>query len=207
MERRSEPGWRSRCRVAATVVVVVACLVAGAGRASVANAGKEGNHCISPAGVDLNEFYGVSEQIVAPFCAQVGSGEQWTVAGRWLMNDTFKFVPKGFVPAGATPLEDFIAKFVGVRYVVDPGTNHEQTAVFPNGGNLFTGTQEGFVVVNTLTLGTLDPLPDGGHVVELYWSFTAMHCDGLGKVLADNCLPAGETLFTKVAFEVTPGHN
>jgi hypothetical protein len=59
-----------------------------------------------------------------------------------------------------------------------------------------------------VTLGTLKPLSVGDHVVESYLSFSAMHCDGFGDVVADNCLPAGETLFLPtVSFTVTPGHN
>src|SRR5215204_2035690 len=67
------------------------------------------NHCIVPNGLDLNVLYGISKQIVTPFCNQVDSGEQWTAAGpAWFMNTSFEAVPDGFVSAGATPLEDFL---------------------------------------------------------------------------------------------------
>jgi hypothetical protein len=48
----------------------------------------------------------------------------------WFMNRGFEAVSEGFVPAGATPLEDFVAKFTGVRYVVDPGSKRERTYAF-----------------------------------------------------------------------------
>jgi hypothetical protein len=191
-----------------TLAVVVVWLIVGAGGASVVRAEPEGNHCILPSGVDLNEFYGVSAQIVNIICGgEAGAGEQWTVSIPWLMNDTFKHVPKGFVPAGDTPLEDLLAKFVGVTYVVDPGTAQEQTHAFPNDGGLWTGILEGLPAVNTITLGTLAPLAVGAHVVEAYWVFSALHCDGLAAVLDENCLPAGETLFRRIVVQVTPGHH
>jgi hypothetical protein len=165
------------------------------------------NHCITPTLIDLNERYGVSETIVAPFCAEVGSGRRWTVSNAWFMNPTFEFVPEGFLPEGATPIEDFIAKFIGVKYVVDPGTTKEKTYVFPNDDNLGIASADGFDIANSVTLGALKPLNVGDHVVDSYWLFSAMHCDGLSDVVEESCLPAGETLLSTVPFKVTPGHN
>src|SRR5262249_5405748 len=136
----------------------VACLVVGTGRGSVANAGNKENHCISPRGLDQNEFFGISAQIVIDYCPKVGAGEQWIPAQLWFMNGTFEQVPEGLMPDGDTPLEDFIAKFSAVKYVIDPGTKQEKTVAFPNDGNLFTGTLFGDVVVSPITFGTLKPL-------------------------------------------------
>jgi hypothetical protein len=198
-------GW-FRGRVVTVTVIAAACvLVTGAGGAAAADK-KEGNHCIAPQGVDLNEFFGVSEQIVSSFCREVGSGEHWTMSLSWSMNHTFEAVPAGFVPVGATPLEDFLAKFSGVKYVIDPGTEHSRTTVFRNVGDLFIGTFEGLPRVSPITLGTLNPLPVGEHTVVVYWEFSAMHCDGKGVVLDENCIPAGESTRNAVTFEVTPGH-
>jgi hypothetical protein len=33
---------------------------------------------------------------------------------------------------------------------------------------------------------------------------SALHCDGLGDSLVDNCLQQGETLYTSIEFTVTP---
>ncbi|MGH2617832.1 MAG: hypothetical protein ACRDJC_21595 [Thermomicrobiales bacterium] len=177
---------------------------------------KPGNHCINPGGVDLNELYGISAQIVAPpffqGCSEVGAGEQWVNTISWLMEHTFVAVPAGFVRAGDTPLEDFIAKFEGVRYVIDPDTKHEKSVVIPNSDTLFIGEDEFegaiVVLVSPGTLGTVHPLPVGEHEFDLYWKFSAMHCDGIAAVIGENCLSAGETQFIDgLPFTVVPGHN
>lgn len=172
-------------------------------------------HCFSPppANLDLNDFYDISEQIVAEFCPQLNSGQQWRVPSRWFVSSqpyTPETTPAGFVPAfeDATPVEDFLAKLAALKYVVDPGTPQEKSVVFPNDGTVFTLALPQFnaVQVGPITLGKLQPLSVGQHEVELYWVFSAMHCDGFGGVVADNCLPAGEVLYTRFTFEVTAGH-
>jgi len=166
-----------------------------------------GNHCIHPDGTDLNVLYGISKQIVTRFCNQVDSGEHWTTAGpAWFMSTSFEAVPVGFVPAGATPLEDFLAKFIAVKYVIDPGTRQEQTYVYPTGDKLWIGTIAGFPAVWPGTLSKLMPLSIGEHVVEVYWVFSAMHCDGTAAVITENCLGPGEILYAAARFEVTPGN-
>ena len=94
-------------------------------------------HCITPTAVDINERYGVSEAIVAPFCTTLNSGRHWTVSNSLVHESHLRRqCLNGFEPAGATPLEDFIAKFIGVKYVVDPGTSKEKTYVFGNDDDL-----------------------------------------------------------------------
>jgi hypothetical protein len=165
------------------------------------------NHCILPDGTDLNALYGISAQIVNPFCNQVDSGEHWTIAGpAWFMNTSFEVVPVGFVPAGATPLEDFLAKFVAIKHVIDPGTLQERTYIYPVSNDLWIGTIEGFPGVWPGTLSIARPLSVGDHVVEVYWIFSAMHCDGFGDVVEFFCLGPGEVEFIPPRpFEVTPG--
>lgn len=188
------------------------------GGASAEGKTKPGNHCVFPANnADLNEIYGVTAQIVTGFCPEVNSGERWVSPGApWSMNDSFAAVPDEFEPAqGATkPLEDFLAKFVQVRFVIDRGTRQEQTVVFPNDGNLFTGpgslfpgTPANWDVVSPIALGTLKPLPVGDHLVEVYWTLSDLHCDGLVANIDENCLPAGEFLYSRTRFTVVPGHN
>jgi hypothetical protein len=178
----------------------------------------QGNHCITPSGADLNAVFGIPAQIVAqnppepPFfqgCDKVGTGERWTVAQQtWIMPPAFVEVPSRWAPAGETPLADFLAKFTGVKYVIDRGTKRERTVVIPTNNDLFVvDADEGFVVVRATPLGTLRPLPVGPHKVEAYWMFSAMHCDGLGPDPALQCFAAGETLLSSVKFRVTPGHN
>jgi hypothetical protein len=197
-----------RVRRGIVLALVAACAVLSAGGVSAATSTKAENHCISFGGIDLNEFYGVSEQIVAPRCTQVGSGEQFRPSATWVMNDSFEVVPQEFVPAGATPLEDLIAKFVAVKYVVDPGTAQEKTYVFPNDGNLGIGISRGSVLADALTLATLKPLRVGQHRIDVYWVMSAMHCDGFTDFIPFSCLLAGENrLGRTLVFEVTPGHN
>ena len=128
---------RLRRGVSCALVVFATFLIFGAGAAS---PNTKGEHCVGGDGTDLNEFYGVSETIVATFCPRLRTGEHWTTTSRWFVAESYGQVPPGFVPApGATPLDDFRAKFVGVRYVIDSGTRQERTYVFPNSDKLWTG--------------------------------------------------------------------
>ena len=196
---------RPLCRVAAIVLVALVAAPATASATPVKD-----NHCVVPSGDDLNRLFSVSEQIItgtSPSCTEAGSGERWRPSVMpWFMNHTFAVVPPGYVPAGATPLEDFVAKFAGVRYVVDRDTIRERTYVLTNVGDLWRGTDFGFPLVNPLTLAALAPLPVGSHEVETYWRFSAMHCDGFGDDTGPggNCFPAGETQLPTMTFEVTP---
>lgn len=196
--------------VSCALVVFTAALTFGTGSA-ISNT--KGEHCIHPNGLDLNQFYGVSETIVAPYCAQLRAGEHWTVVAGWIMQTTFATVPSGFVPAAGatTPLDDFRAKFVSARVVVDPGTRQERTYVFPNSDQLWTGLFQGSLpFVNTITLGRFHPVSEGRHVLDLYWRFSAMHCDGFGEVVSSdisitNCLLPGETQYWHgLTFDVAP---
>jgi hypothetical protein len=194
-------------RIAAPLVAVAASLVvAASGVWAPAEAlPKWGNHCISPFG-DLNELYGISQQIVNRFCPEVDSGERWTAPGPpWLVNTSFEIVPEDFVPAGATPLEDFVAKFVALKYVIDPGTTQQRTLVYPTGPRLWTGIIEDFPAVSPAPLSRVRPLSVGEHTVETYWVMSAMHCDGFAAVIEENCLGPGEVFYLSVQFEVTPG--
>ena len=168
---------------------------------------RSGNHCISPRGQDLNEVYGVSEQIVTGFCAEVASGEKWRAGAPWFMAKTFDQVPDDFVPVGATPLDDFLAKFTHVRYVVDAGTRQERTVIHRTSSAMWTDTSGETDGVSPITLGVFSPLRVGPHTLDKYWVFSAMHCDGLVANVDENCLPAGETFYGHTDFEVIAGHN
>jgi hypothetical protein len=69
------------------------------------------------------------------------------------------------------------------------------------------GVGDGLPLVNTLTMGTLQPLSVGPHVVTTYWVFNAVHCDGFGDVMFENCIPAGETQVLTIPFEVKAGQS
>jgi hypothetical protein len=169
-------------------------------------AGRDDRCPVDPPIGDLNSFYGVSWHIVTPsgVCGAVAPGEFWTPSVLWTVNATFEETPPGFVPAGPTPLADFVAKFVAVKYVVDPGTRQARTYQFgkEKGAGLWTGQFFGSPAANTVTLGPLRPLPPGPHVVEVSFVLSAMHCDGLGTDPDLQCLPAGETLLGSIPFDV-----
>jgi len=68
----SEHRWWLRRGVVVALGVLVACLGPGASESSAGPTTVK--HCITPTAVDLNERYGVSEAIVAPFCTEVTPG-------------------------------------------------------------------------------------------------------------------------------------
>jgi hypothetical protein len=199
-------------RLLRNVAWSLAILAAGAALGpATAAANRKGDHCFNRAGVDINERLGMSETIVLPFCPQLRAGEHWTTSTRWFMDYGFTQVPAGFVPAGPTPVDDFRAKFVAVRYVVDAGTRQERSYVFPNSDRLWMGIIDippfgELPTVDTATLGVLHPLRTGPHTIDRYWRFSAQHCDGFGTspVAGENCFPAGETFYSRVEFEVVP---
>ena len=189
--------------------VIAATLMVGATWSSSVDAGQPerktgAEPCMSPTGVNLNERWGVSWRILAPFCTNALTGDHWSTTAIWSVSTSFDAVPDGFVPEGDTPLEDFLAKFVGVKYVVDPGTNKQRTYSFDNLDQMAVQVIDGLPSVNTVTMAALHPLSRGEHVIQTFWMFDAMHCDGIGAVVAENCFPAGETLHSQVTVAVRP---
>jgi hypothetical protein len=211
---REEPkGGVMDRRLARTGALVVALAIALSGDVAHADkggepgsngkGGKNVDHCISPSGTDINELWGVDDRVVMPFCQEALTGERLTVSSPWLMAATFEEAPEGFVPDGDTPLEDFINKFAGVRYVIDPGTDRERSYLLDNVSDLAVREFDGLPLVNSITMGSLHPLRAGEHSIEVYWIFDAQHCDGIDPS-EFNCLPAGETLYHAFSFEVLP---
>ena len=74
---------------------LAATLALGTIRAPVANAQPEAPHCIG--GTDLNELYGISDQIVAPFCPVANAGQRWIATSRWLVEREFEEILVGVV--------------------------------------------------------------------------------------------------------------
>ena len=188
-------GW-----VSATVLALA--LALGTTTPAVASHGRpEVEHCISPSGIDINAAWGVSNRIVAPFCPDALVGEKLSIPNLWLVNTTFEAVPPEFVPVGATPIDDFNAKFVGVRLELDRGTRLGRTfLVTPD--QLGRRTIQGFPAVDTVGAPPLRPPSPGPHTMRTVWLFNGLHCDGFGADAFDNCFPAGETVFDDFAFTV-----
>ena len=129
----------------------------------------------------------------------------------WFVGDAYYDAPPGYVPAAETPLADLVSKLTAVKVVVDGGTKHERTTVFTPAEVLRTDlTLDQFFqpgddvppLPMAITLPRMQPLKVGEHTVEVVWMLSAMHCDGLGASVADDCLPAGNASFGRQSFTV-----
>jgi hypothetical protein len=93
----------------------------------------EGNHCVSPEGVDANRLLGISEYLVVPFfCDAVPAGEFWVpfFTAAWNMNTSWEEVRADYTPSAPTPLGDFLSKVRSETFTVDPGTASERSYRF-----------------------------------------------------------------------------
>lgn len=198
-----DPGRRRRAmrRAIALPIAIMTALALQAGQAS---AGDSERHCMSPFGFDLNEFHATEVRIVTDFCTTVLAGEQWIPAVLWVTNNTHEVIPDGYEPSRPTPIEDFNAKVLGARYVVDAGTGQERVYTFRAGEILQSGLIfPGFDLPGSALLPVLRPLSVGPHTVDIFVTMSAVHWDGFGDDPAENRLPAGETHWKQIAFEVT----
>jgi hypothetical protein len=175
-------------------LVVAALTVALSVGASTAFAAERTEHCVAPNGIDINANLDISAAVVAPFCPEIKAGDRWVPAQFWTHAKTWEQMPDGFIPANATPLEDFVEKFVAIRYVVDQGTSHEFAVEFANGPSLWTDEHPlnpDIDLASAMTLGTIRPLSVGPHTVTSFWTFSDVHCDGFSSVFEESCVPAG----------------
>jgi hypothetical protein len=162
--------------------------------------------CISPSsGASLNEVFGVTDQVVTPFCTQVATGVHFWVPTRWFTATTHLLVPPGYGATAPTPAQDFVSKFVSATYVLDAGTRQERTYVVAARELMVRTDLVADGVLAVAWLARLPPLPPGPHSVRLSIVLRAEHWDGLGLDPAVNRLPAGETFWGAIAFTVTPG--
>jgi hypothetical protein len=164
---------------------------------------KSDNHCITPAGEDLNVTFGTRDAFVAPFCTEVHIGDPWRAILRIQVADSDTVFPTGYVPSRSSLDEDFLAKFVSGRYVVDAGTTRERTYRFSAAQLVVEtgGIPDGTRFVRWVT-PSLHPLPPGSHTVDEYVTLSADFWDGLGVDPAINLIPAGESLAGSVQFDV-----
>lgn len=206
-------------RVVDICVVVSATLAFAALTGGTALAAPESNHCITPAGTDANEVLGVTEQLVifeAPpeaGCGPVSTGESWIpLAGAmmWITNTSFEFVPSGYEPSAATPMEEFLAKAETITYVIDSGTARERTYRFRVRDIVKVDTVDEFFPPGSWPqpypiaqyLAKLPPLPPGQHTWSATLHMSARSCDGLGTE-AGNCIgPGAIPLCTGIPFTV-----
>ncbi|MFZ3471183.1 hypothetical protein ACODT3_20705 [Streptomyces sp. 4.24] len=153
-------------------------------------------HCLDTDGIDLNELYGVKERIIGPpACRETYAKEKWVrTAPAWstAAGAEEAVYPDGYTPSRPDPIDDFNSKFVSATYVQDAGTPQEQSFTYKKKQVLRTG----FVGSDGLPFSaTVSPpfkaLPLGPHTGTVYFTLSAEHCDGLGTVEEENCLPAG----------------
>ncbi|HYF25331.1 MAG TPA: hypothetical protein VD931_06295 [Baekduia sp.] len=166
------------------------------------------NQCVTPAGDDLNQTFATDDAFIAPFCRTARVGDHWRPIVRIAMAGSDPVFPSGFTPSAPDLLEDFFAKFVSARYVVDAGTKRERSFTFTADQLIFeTGAlPDGSVFVRWMP--RLRPLPKGEHTVTEYLTLRADFWDGLGTDPQLNLIPAGESLVDQLAFTVvTPSRS
>jgi|GEM_PF-2322739 len=195
----------------------------------------ENNHCINPAGVDLNseDWYGLSEQIMGPaFCSTppfsghfvVNSGEFAVAPLRWIVNNAPAegeddlvplLYPEGYEPAcssvepdDCSPVADALAKFTSIRVTVDDKKEYVYAA---EDIVRITSTPFGFPneFYQIFYLPRIPPQAVGDHVLKYYWTVSDTLCNGWSLA----CLPTGENPFLNggisnvINFTVVPGAN
>jgi hypothetical protein len=161
---------------------------------------RDANHCINSFGIDLNELYGVPDQFRNRECQALSVGEHWVLGPlTWIVDDGIDSVyPDGYVPVSPDPIDDFAAKLVAVKVVVDG-----KAQVFSPSQALRTDInieqlepgQFGDPLPMASMLPRLRPLSVGDHSFQPFIVLSAQHCDGLAPVEDENCLPAGEIPF------------
>jgi hypothetical protein len=217
MTKREPAAVSRRIRVTAALAAALS-FVAPAAMASEGRTDPPGqrdaNHCVADeTGVDFNELFGVSEQIINRFCLEATAGERWRTMIPWIVSPEEGAVyPDGYTPLQAAPIDDFEAKVEYVKVIVDGGTRHERVLLFSGeeglrSGFTFDQLEPGAPPLPTTVVLTppLHPLSKGEHTRELIFSLSAMHCDGLSPDAELNCLPAGETtLFPRPINVVNP---
>ena len=165
--------------------------------------------CVSPSGLTLKQQYGYSVAVVSSSCTEIPVGQRWAVSIPWIVASSYEQKPSGFATDYATPLDDIRGKLKSIEYTVDAGSAHQANRSFPGDNKIWTGqlpSAPGQQAINTVSLGSLDPLPVGTHTAEVSWNFAGPHCDGFSADQGTSCLPAGETLVKRVSFTVVDPH-
>ena len=185
---------------AAAIAVLCASPAFAPGNAAAA---RTANHCITPAGDDLNDVFGTRDAFVAPFCTAVHVGDRWRAVLRVQAAGGDHVFPSGYAPSRVPLDDDFLAKLVSARFVVDPGTARERSYTFTRKQLVIEkgGLPDGSRFVRWVT-PSLHPLPPGDHRVDEYVTLRADFWDGLGLDPSLNLLPAGESLAGAVEFTV-----
>ena len=171
---------------------------------------RDGNHCVNSFGVDLNDLFGVSDQVVRTGCQEVSAGEHWIPPVFWITSGSDPVYPPGYEPLRPTPSEDFLAKLVAVRVVVDRGTRQERTHTFAPSEVVRTDITAEQMLPGVFPAGAhmvsflprMAPVGLGNHTQELIATLSAEHCDGFSTDAANSCIPPGDDSFGARPFTV-----
>lgn len=194
------PGGSTRRTLAAATLLLAIPVVAPT--ASAAESPRV-QHCVSPSsGLDIQNFLGIKASVVNGLCPPVLAGSPWVPGLSFYFAKTWEQWPQGYVRAGATPREDFLTKFVGIRDVVDAGTPSKFTVDFTDVSRLRLYEFDGYDQASTLTLGAIRPLSVGRHTVDVSILMRDVACDGTSSVVELSCLPAGEMAAYSYTFDV-----
>ena len=197
---RTAVGRRALVALAAAIATSLSVGAGGASAARVDPPGhRDSNQCFWFSGVDLNELSGVPDQFHHFFCREpLSAGEHWRPFVTWITGDGVDSVyPAGYVPLRPRPVEDFVAK-LSVKVVTDGGTLAQKTYAFSSAEAVRTDMTldqlepDAPPLSMAVTMPRMQPLSVGAHTYEVTWVLSAQHCDGLGAVVEENCLPAGE---------------
>ena len=206
MSRRAKVRWLWPALLSAVALSSTAVILSPSAAAKWAAA----EPCVSSSGLTLKQQYGYSVAVVTSNCTEVPVGEKWAPSVPWIMNSRFEQRPSGFTTDFATPLADFRGKLRSIEYVVDAGSAYQSNRSFPGDNKIWAGelpTAPGLPALNTVGLGSLDPLPVGTHTVDVSWNLSAPHCDGFTADQGTSCLPQGETLVKRITFKVVDPHS
>ncbi|MET9852426.1 hypothetical protein ABZY57_05660 [Streptomyces sp. NPDC006450] len=158
-------------------------------------------HCFGSDGTDLNELYDVTLRIVGPpACREIYAKEKWVrTAPGWTTaaGAGVAVYPEGYVPSRPDPIDDFDSKFVSATFVLDIGTPQEKRRTFKKKEILRTGFFDADGHPFSAVVSPPFKAPDlGPHTQTVFFTLKAEHCDGLGTVTEDNCLPGGTFDYT-----------
>ncbi len=197
----------------------------GSGKLGFSPGGDRVTLCVNPAGVDVCELLGVNADFVMAYNENncVLAGSHWTPAIGSFFNEAFGSAeyplsyPAGYEPFPGGPAEDFLAKLVSVRVVVDEGTRTERTYDYPPASiihRVTVGAWSDFTAADDESANwplleftpLVHPLSVGPHRVKVFATLSAESCDGLppDPSYGYYCIPPGELLWKDLPFTVAP---
>lgn len=201
---------RMRSRGVSVVLAVTALLTfaitpVSAGR--IDPPGRHVNACIHPSGVNFNELFGVADQFWNAICPNnLSVGEHWRPTAAWTFSEAADAIyPADYTPLRENPIDDWLAKVVAIKMVIDAGTSREKTYLFSTAEAVRTDLRISQVNPSfpawptAFLLPRMAPLSPGQHTQQMFVVLSARQCDGLSL---DGCAPAGEEPVTELATDV-----